>query len=548
MLRLTLFGRFRVTDALGTEIPVKSKKARALLAFLALPPGKPRSREQVMALLWSDRGDRQARSSLRQALSGLRKTLDEESLSALQITDEAVALDPEQTLVEPASPGEVLLDGLHLNDPAFEEWLRDARVLHEDRLESPSHALGSSLPDKPSIAVLPFTNMSGSPEQDYFSDGLTEDIITELTRFREFAVMARNSTLQYKGQSPKAQDVSRDLGVRYVVEGSVRRSGEQLRVTAQLIDAESGAHVWAEKYDRELKDIFAIQDELTSAVVARLEDRVKGARTASLRDRPSDNATAYDLVLQSRPYRTEITRESSQHAAKLLRQAIAVDPNCAQAYAGLAFVMAGDYEMGWADDPEATLGAAVEAAKQAVALDGADGYSHASLAYVNHLTGNFDRALGEARQALDLNPHHVNIIMTMAWISIVCGDPEGGIECIERAKQLNPNLPGFELWTLGEAYLAARRYQEAVEALRKVPNPPTDVYLELAICFAYLGNTDEAKSNLDLYIDLAKTELSDFPGEDANAWRALFKRTLPRRRQEDVDHMIEGARRAGLPI
>jgi len=404
------------------------------------------------------------------------------------------------------------------------------------------------LPGKPSIAVLPFTNMSDDPEQDYFTDGITEDIITELSRFREFVVIARNSTFQFKDRPISAQDVGNQLGVRYVVEGSVRRSGNRIRVTAQLIDSETGAQAWAERYDRELEDIFAIQDEVTAAVVARLEDRVKGARVTSLEARPNPKMSAYDLVLQSRPYRTQTDQESSLKAAELLRQAIVVDPKCAQAYAGLAFVMAGDYEQGWVDDPEATLRDAMSAAERAVSLDGADGYSHASFAYVSHLSGDFDRAVHEARVALSLNPNHVNIIMTMGWISVVSGDPEAGIRYIERARQLNPSLPGFELWTLGEAYLEARRYQDAVDALMKVPNPPTDVFLEMAIAYAYLGECDKAQSNINEFLDRSKAEMPSFQYDDPRAWRALFEQTMPRRRKDDVEHFIEGARKAGLPV
>jgi TolB-like protein len=548
LLRLTIFGRFCARDALGNEVPIKSKKSRALLAYLALPLGKERSREVIATLLWSDRGEEQARSSLRQALSGLRKELGEERISALRISDEALSLDPAGVIVEPAAPGDILLEGLHISDPAFEEWLRDERLRHEDAAVLDPQPLAPSLPDKPSIAVLPFKNKSGDPEQDYFSDGLTEDIITELSRFREFIVMSENATFQYKGQSINTQCIGRELGARYVVEGSVRRSGKRIRVTAQLIEAETGAQVWAEKYDRDLEDVFAIQDDLTSAVVARLEDRIKGARVTALRERPTTNMTAYDLVLQSRPYRTQATPESSRKAAKLLRQAVLADPNCAQAHAGLAFVLAGDYEEGWADNHEATLREAALAAQRAVSLDGTDGYPHASLAYVNHLTGEFDRALYEARLALDLNPNHVNIIMTMGWISIVLGDPEAGIGYIERARQLNPNMPGFALWTLGEAYLAARRYHEAVDTLMKVPNPATSLHLELAISHAYLGNLEEARVNLQKYLDLSRRELSVFPDKDPSAWRALLERSTPRKRREDVEHFIEGARKAGLPL
>jgi adenylate cyclase len=548
MLRLTLFGGFSLAGADGAEIPLKSQKAKALLAYLALPPGKARSREEIMALLWSDRGEAQARASLRQVLTGLRKDLGEEALEALRISDEALSLDPERVTVENGKAGDELLAGFHLHDPAFEDWLRDERLRLENETAPGGQSAPPALPDKPSIAVLPFTNMSGDPEQEYFADGITEDIITELSRFREFTVMARNATFHYKSRAPTADELERELGVRYVVQGSVRLAGGRLRVTAQLIDAASSAQVWAERYDRDLEDIFAIQDELTASVVARVDDRIKGMGAAAVRSRESPKLTAYDLVLQSRPYRTQIDPVSSARARSLLEQAIAADPNCAQAYAGLAFVGAGEYEEGWAKDSDATLREARATAEQAVRLDRADGYTHASLAYVNYLCGDFDRAIHEAALALDLNPNHVNIVMTMGWVSVVSGDPESGIRHIERARQLNPNMPGFELWTLGEAYLEARRYDEAIDTLLKVPDPPKDVHLELAVSYAFVGRNEKARGHIQHYLNRAKNEMTAFPGEDPLAWRAHIEKTHKRRHKENVEHYIVGARMAGLPV
>lgn len=405
-----------------------------------------------------------------------------------------------------------------------------------------------ALPDKPSIAVLPFTNMSGDPDQEYFSDGITEDIITELSRFHEFTVIARNSSFRYKGLSPKIEDVGRELGVKYVVEGSVRKIGNRVRVTVQLIEAISAAHIWAERYDRSFDDIFAIQDEVTEAVVARIAEGIKGARTLHARSRPSHSATAYDLVLQARPYRTAGTVEASATAAKFLRQAIELDPKFALAHASLSFVRAGDYEEGWVSDPDATLAEALAAAKRAVALDDSDGYAHASLAYVLLKFREFDQAEREIDLALSLNPNHVNIIMTSAWMSVVNGDPDQAIAKIIRARRLNPLMGGWELWTLGEAYLDAKRYQEAVDSFAKVTDPPNFVFLERAICLAYLGQSEDARRNLRIYLERAQRELSDFPGEDPAAWRAFFFRYVNRRRPEVTEHFIEGARKAGLNV
>lgn len=402
--------------------------------------------------------------------------------------------------------------------------------------------------NKPSIAVLPFTNMSGEPDQEYFSDGITEDIITELSRFHEFAVIARNSSFSYKGRSPKIEDVGRELGVKYVVEGSVRKIGNRVRVTVQLIDSTSTAHIWAERYDRSLDDIFAIQDEVTEAVVARIADGIKGVRALHARSRPSHSATAYDLVLQARPYRTSHAAAASEIAARLLMQATELDPSFALAHASLAFVRAGQFEEGWSDDPNAMLAEALAEAKQAVALDISDGYAHASLAYVLLKFGEFEQAQHEIDVALNLNPNHVNIIMTGGWISIVNCNPERAIEMIKRARRLNPFMGSWELWTLGQAYLDAKRYQDALDSFAKVIDPPTNMFLEKAICHAYLGEGDNARRDLRIYLERAQQELFSFPGEDPVAWRAFILRYCTRRLNEVTEHFVEGARKAGLDV
>ena len=408
--------------------------------------------------------------------------------------------------------------------------------------------VGPAASEKPSIAVLPFSNMSGDPEQEYFADGITEDIITELSRFHEFTVIARNSSFHYKGLSPKIEEVGRDLGVKFVVEGSVRKIGNRVRVTAQLIDSTSSAHVWAERYDRGLDDIFTIQDEVTEAVVARVAEGIKGARALHARSRPLYSATAYDLVLQARPYRTTHTAAANEIAAKLLRQATELDPSFALAHASLAFVRASDFEEGWTGDPDAALAEALAAAKQAVALDDSDGYAHASLAYVLLKFGEFGRAEQEMGIALSLNPNHVNIIMTSAWTSIVNCNPERAIERIQRARRLNPYIGSWHLWTLGEAYFDAKRYQDALDSFAKVTDPPTYLFLESAACHAYLGQEEDARRNLRKYLEGARRELSPFPGEDPVAWRELLLRYATRQRREVTDHFIEGVRKAGLNI
>jgi adenylate cyclase len=253
-------------------------------------------------------------------------------------------------------------------------------------------------------------------------------------------------------------------------------------------------------------------------------------------------------VLQARPYRTAYTSAASEIAARLLRQAIELDRNFALAHASLAFVRAGQFEEGWSDDPKAALAEALAAAKRAIALEDSDGYAHASLAYVLLLFGEFDQAEHEIGVALSLNPNHVNVIMTSGWVSIVNCDPERAIERIKRARRLNPFMGGWDLWTLGQAYLDAKRYQDALDSFAKVVDPGPGMFLERAICHAYLGQENDARGNIRKYLERAQEELSPFPGEDPVAWRAFLSRRQSRRRKEVTDHFIEGARRAGLNV
>ena len=397
---------------------------------------------------------------------------------------------------------------------------------------------------RPSIAVLPLHNLSGDPEQSYFSDGISEDIITELSRFREFMVIARHSAFQFRGTGLDLRDVARRLGVQFILEGSVRRSGNRIRVSVQLVDGERASPLWAERWDRQIDDIFTIQDEITEAVVGRVAEGVKGARAGT---RSRHSASAYDLVLQARPFRTAFTRPATARAVELLSQAIALDPALSISRASLAFVRVGQYEEGWTEDPQATLDQALQDAQQAVQLDSADGYAHASLSYILLKLERYAESAREAELALRLNPNHANILMSCAWNAIVNCRAERGIELIERARRLNPLMGGWELWTLGEALLDLRRYREAIEAFDAVTDPPLTLLLERTICLAWLGEEQAAQAGLQAYLARAQQEFSPFPA-DGDAWRHLLCRIARRCDDAVTEHYLEGARRAGLAV
>jgi TolB-like protein len=537
MLRLTLFGRFRAADALGNEIPIKSKKARALLAYLALPPGKERSREEVMALLWSERGDEQARSSLRQALSGLRKELGEIADGALKVTDEWLALDPVLVAVDPALPGDVLLAGLHINDPAFDEWLRDERLRHDDVAVPDTHTSEPTLPDKPSIAVLPFTNLSADPEQEYFSDGITEDIITELTRFPSLFVIARSSSFRYKGQSPKVQDVGRELGVEYVVEGSIRRAGDRVRVTAQLVEAKTGNHLWAERYDRDLEDIFAVQDELVGEIASSVPGQLAVAAIQRARRRPVDNLSAYDCVLRGEWL---INRDYGSHEAlALFERAIKIDPQCARAYTRLAAFHAYSVFAHGTSVGEAAARARLHAEK-ALEIDPTDSTIQATVAETYHIMGETDLARRHIEEAIKLNPNDYIVLYFAGVIFLYLGDHDEGLRWLQRLSRHDPFSSDSTREQFFDLYYMTRRYEDAIAVFRGWHNPPSHMYMQLAATYAQLDRMDEARTAMAQHKQTR-------PAKFDSAQVALAHAQVCARR-DDGEHWLEGYRKAGLAV
>jgi adenylate cyclase len=537
VLRLSIFGNFRLADASGNEIPIKSRKARALLAYLALPPGKPRSREQIMALLWSDRGDQQARSSLRQALSGLRRDLGEWGLSALRVTDESLMLDPERIVVEPASPGDELLDGLHLTDPAFEEWLRDERLRHEDAMVPDTNRSELPLSDKPSIAVLPFINLSADPDQEYFSDGITEDIITELTRFRSLFVIARSSSFHYKNQSPRVQDVGRELGVEYAVEGSVRKAGDRVRVTAQLVEVKSGNHLWAERYDQDLEDLFAIQDELVREIVAAIPGQLDAAAIDRARRRPVENLSAYDCLLRGEWLLNQ--DYGSREASALFEKAIGLDPECARAYTRLAVFHAYSvFAHGVSLDEAAEK--ARPLAEKALEIDPTNSSIQAIVAETYHIVGEFDLARHHIVRAIELNPNDYLVMYFAGIVLAYLGDYEEGLEWLHKISRHDP-LGGDSIREhYFDVYYMTGCYEDAIGTFRGWHHPPSHMYLQLAATYAQLGRVDEMGTAM------AQHEKTQPPGFDPVQVAQAHARLCARR--EDREHWLEGYRKAGLAV
>jgi adenylate cyclase len=393
------------------------------------------------------------------------------------------------------------------------------------------------LPDKPSIAVLPFVNMSGDPEQEYFSDGITEDLITDLSKISGLFVIARNSVFIYKGKAIKIAEVGRELGVRYVLEGSVRKANGRVRITAQLVDATTEGHLWAERYDRDLKDIFALQDEVAQKIVAALAVKLTEDEQKRLVRRYTDNMEAYDSLLQGLEYNNRYTKEANVQARQLYERAIDLDPEFALAYALLGLTHVHEWSFGWSQDPQ-SLEQAFELAQRAITLEDSLPLGHAILGEVYLWKKQHVQAIAELEKTIALNPNHADGIAGLGNILNWAGRPEEAIGLVKKAMRLNPMYPVWYLWGLGHAYFLTNRYEEAIETLNRVldRNPdhlPAHAYL--AASYGELGRQGEARAEAAEVKRLS-------PQTSTVAWR----QRLPYKDQAVLERLFDSLRKAGL--
>ena len=387
-----------------------------------------------------------------------------------------------------------------------------------------------ALPAKPSIAVLPFANFSNDPEQEAFADGLTEDLITDLSRIGGLFVIARNSTFAYKGKAVDVREIARELGVRYLLEGSARRAAGRVRINAQLVDAVSGEHLWAERFDRSLEDIFAVQDEVTAKIVEALLGRL---RAPPPRNRPK-NIEAYDLCVRARKL-IEESPQTAREAHLMLTRAVSLDPEYAEAYRWLAM----NHWMGWVhwgEPIEPNRSIALELARRAVAIDPNDAGCRWVLANLLAYERRFDEADAEFAKAFELDPNEADAWATLSDIAVLAGQVGEGLEHIRKAFRLNPFPASWYYLMLGQAQYAARDYEAAVETLRKEETYRTSSRRFLAASLAQLGRLDEARAEVEMF-------LVANPHFTTRYWVM----TEPLRDTATLEHFVDGFRKAGLP-
>jgi TolB-like protein/Tfp pilus assembly protein PilF len=620
-LSLKMLGGFAVRDGTETELSLRTRKTRALLAYLAVNADKPQPRERLMALLWSDRSEQQARQSLNQALVSIRHLADggaapliESDRVQVTLRGEVLRSDVAQfrsaIASDPATAAAIydglFLDGMAAPDPAFEEWLRTTRAelqglacmalesaaeaaedkgdlteatnsarrqialdpLNEDAhrrlmrllhragdraaalrqfeacagilrneldvepdgatnalmreikgdtagnftqanassdMATSSAKSGPQPPTKPSIAVLPFECLYTKAQEDTLGDGIAEDIITGLSRFRWLLVIARRSTVVYKGKSSAARDIARELGVRYILEGTVRRNEDQIRISAQLIDALAGNQIWAEQYDRNLQDIFKVQDEIRNAIVAAIAPEIDHAERLRAQRKPPENLNAWDLYQRGLAAFDIGTKEALSYAIDIFDKVIALDPQFAPGYsmanaARVRFVMNSQPE-----DRSSYIKAARFLAEKAMSLDPRDPLSQIAAGRGQFLDGEYELAIAKYKEAIHLNPNFATAHYVLGFVLRNIGKAEEALSHLETAMRLSPHDPDITLFQQIRAHCLfdLERYEEAEEWVRKAilsPNVRVFAYVVMIATLVQLDRKEEAKSYLnDLY-------------------------------------------------
>jgi adenylate cyclase len=422
------------------------------------------------------------------------------------------------------------------------EPVRVYRVVSDAPSAAPDGEASPTLPDKPSIAVLPFDNMSGDPEQAYLADGISEDLITALSKIRWFFVIARNSTFTYKDQAVDVTRVARELGVRYVLEGSVRKGGNRVRITAQLIDAATGRHVWAERYDRNLADIFDLQDEMTQTIVGAVEPELSAAERDRALSKPPENLDAWESYQRGVWHMWRYDRDGNLQAQNLLKRATDLDPSFAPAYAYGSYVQYSRVIMGWSEDPEQSLDAGMTLAKKALALDDKDPVGYFAAGRIYMMRGQHDDSIAALETAIELNPSFAQAYHGLGMALTLAGHLEEAKAALGQSERLSPRDPILWASTVCHALacVLSRDYEEAHHWARKtIQNPRSSGYwphATLAAALAHLDQMDEARAAVAAALE-AMPDLS----------LSYLAKILPTKEPTGLDPYLDGLREAGLP-
>jgi TolB-like protein/Tfp pilus assembly protein PilF len=647
-LQLTLLGGFEARIIPGEPLDIANRKTRALLAYLALPTGRAHSRDKLTGLLWSDRGDEQARNSLRQAIAELSRALAAVEPLPLVKGRDTLALDPQAIEVDAmvfervAASAAVddlrraaslyvgeLLDGLALRDAAFEDWLSGERQryhelvvavlkklvrqepgpdaltvaqrlvtlapLQEDghrilmRLYADAGDVGGALqryeicrsmlkrelgvgpsaetealhrrlressnaneaaraPVKPSpdngnliaadgevsklsVAVLPFRNLGDDAAQRYFSDGITEEIIVELSRFRSLTVIARHPSFAFRDASFDVTEVASKLGVRYVIEGSVRRMLDRVRITARLVDAETGSQLWSEHYDREAAEVFAIQDEIIQAIAATLPGRIEESAMRQARRKHPQSLAAYDHFLRGLEHVLTMNRADEPLARQWFEKALALDPDLAVAHYWIAVL---EMRRWFLDLLPNGLEQALAHQLRSTRLDPNNGRFHGGLAYVRLYRKEFNEAAFQLERALAFNPGDTDVMVFSAWLAAYRGRPTEGLRWLEKASRLNPySQPWFED-SKGMVLYGMRRYAEAAASMKRSVTPDAWQLLYLVASLGWMGAFEEVGALMARF-------RAECPGRSLLQHAAIEPYEYP----ADLEHLIDGLRKAG---
>jgi TolB-like protein len=505
----------------GSELVAVEPQVFDLLSYLVQNRDRVVSKDDLIASVWG--GRIVSDSTLTSRINAARKAVGDSG-------------DDQKLIRTIARKGLRFVGAVSLPSNAGER-ARAASPSPDEAREPSRPALPTS--DRPAIAVLPFVNMSGDPEQEYFSDGITEDIISALSKLRWFFVIARNSSFVYKGKAVHIKQIAEELGVGYVVEGSVRKGGDRVRITVQLNDVATGSHLWAERYDRDLADVFAVQDEITEAIVAAIEPQLYAAENFRARRKPPDSLDAWDLVMRALSHLWRLTRQDNLVAQALLEKAIAIDPNYGQALGVLAASYSFCAHMGWADMVTA-VPIAERAALAAISADSEDPWAHYALGHVHTLTRRFDDALAEFELALRLNP---NFSLAQGYYGLAlayCGRWQEGAEAAHRALRLSPRDPYAAIYNGIAAYaqFVGRNYHEAMRLAREAIRQRGDFVGGHRVLAAAAGMAGRA--------EVAAAALQELRRAQPNVSLAWIASQMPIKEASEREHYLEGFRRAGL--